>query len=64
MCEVCYDERSVVGSLALNSHTLTSCTIGIEHGFGIYAHVYLVVIRLHQPELLRLLSVDVFNEAV
>lgn len=54
-------ESSVVGRLALDAYALAPCTVGVEVGPSINAHVDLVVLRLQQPELLCFPFVDIVD---
>jgi hypothetical protein len=46
--EIGNDETMVVCFLARNTNTVSANAVGIERGFGVDAHVDLVVIELYQ----------------
>lgn len=46
MGKICNDESVVVRCLALYSDTPSSRTVGVEGRCGVYAHVYLIILRL------------------
>ena len=58
------DESLVVRSLAHDTDTFTSWPIGVQCGRIVYAHVDLTSLCAKQTQLLRLLRIDIVDEAI
>jgi hypothetical protein len=64
MCKVGDDESLVVSSLALNTNTLPPRAAWVEDRCSVDTHVHLTPLGLEKAQLLRLLRVDVLDEAI
>jgi hypothetical protein len=64
MREIGDDERAIVRSLTLHTNALAATAVGIKIGPSIDTHVDLVVLCPQQAQVLRLLTIDIVNEAI
>jgi hypothetical protein len=64
MCEIGDYKSLVVSSLALDANALSPRAAGVEDGCSVDTHVYLTPLGLKEAQLLRLLRVDVLDEAI
>ena len=64
MCEVGDNKCLVVSSLALDANALSPRATWVQDGCSIDTHVHLAPLGLEKAQLLRLLRVDVLDEAI
>ena len=64
MGKVCDDQGLVVGSLTLDSHTISTGAVGVQKRGSVDAHADSAPFIADQAKLLRLLLVDVVDEAI